>query len=220
MRVAISVATEGRVLRAIDKATSRGRSRSRFIEGAAREFLARTLKGLLHRAGHTPVSIEEMNAAIARQGRQARGEASMKLALCNPLGRRGDEADLDSWASQHVDESIGAEQLDAAAEQVADSWLADSEELGGLRLPQAARPKLLIEPDHEVGAHQEVLRLVRRESEIPEYVSAGATHSSLGATPARASSFSTVFQLRPVPRVPSFLSMRAFVRRERPMPSG
>ena len=35
-----------------------------------------------------------------------------------------------------------------------------------------------------------------------------------------ASSLSTVFQLRPVPRVPSLASMSVFVSRERPMPSG
>jgi AbrB family looped-hinge helix DNA binding protein len=30
------------------------------------------IKGLLHRAGRKPVSIEEMNAAISRQGRRGR----------------------------------------------------------------------------------------------------------------------------------------------------
>jgi hypothetical protein len=34
-----------------------------------------------------------------------------------------------------------------------------------------------------------------------------------------APSLSTVFQLRPVPAVPSFFSIMAFVRRERPIPS-
>ena len=41
MRVKTSVTIEESVLRAIDKATSRTRSRSRVIEDAAREFLAR-----------------------------------------------------------------------------------------------------------------------------------------------------------------------------------
>lgn len=40
-RVKISVTIDESVLRAIDKATSRGKSRSRLIEDAAREFLAR-----------------------------------------------------------------------------------------------------------------------------------------------------------------------------------
>ena len=41
MRVKTSVTIDERVLRAIDKTTSRHRSRSRVIEDAAREFLAR-----------------------------------------------------------------------------------------------------------------------------------------------------------------------------------
>ncbi len=41
MRVKTSVTLDERVLKAIDKATTRARSRSRIIEDAAREFLAR-----------------------------------------------------------------------------------------------------------------------------------------------------------------------------------
>jgi metal-responsive CopG/Arc/MetJ family transcriptional regulator len=41
MRVKTSVTLDERVLKAIDKTTSRTRSRSRVIEDAAREFLAR-----------------------------------------------------------------------------------------------------------------------------------------------------------------------------------
>lgn len=41
MRVKTSVTIDERVLRAIDKAATRTRSRSRLIEDAAREFLAR-----------------------------------------------------------------------------------------------------------------------------------------------------------------------------------
>ena len=41
MRVKTSVTIDENVLRAIDKATSRHQSRSRVIEDAAREFLAR-----------------------------------------------------------------------------------------------------------------------------------------------------------------------------------
>jgi metal-responsive CopG/Arc/MetJ family transcriptional regulator len=41
MRVKTSITIDESVLRAIDKATSRTRSRSRVIEDAAREFLAR-----------------------------------------------------------------------------------------------------------------------------------------------------------------------------------
>ncbi len=41
MRVKTSLTIDERVLKAIDKATTRTRSRSRVIEDAAREFLAR-----------------------------------------------------------------------------------------------------------------------------------------------------------------------------------
>lgn len=41
MRVKTSVTIDERVLKALDKATTRSRSRSRLIEDAAREFLAR-----------------------------------------------------------------------------------------------------------------------------------------------------------------------------------
>jgi len=41
MRIKTSVTIDERVLKALDKATTRTRSRSRVIEDAAREFLAR-----------------------------------------------------------------------------------------------------------------------------------------------------------------------------------
>ena len=41
MRIKTSVTIDERVLKAIDKTTTRSRSRSRVIEDAAREFLAR-----------------------------------------------------------------------------------------------------------------------------------------------------------------------------------
>lgn len=45
MRVKTSVTLDASILRAIDKATSRSRSRSRVLEDAAREFLARRARG-------------------------------------------------------------------------------------------------------------------------------------------------------------------------------
>jgi metal-responsive CopG/Arc/MetJ family transcriptional regulator len=41
MRVKVSIAIDERVLKAIDKAATRTRNRSRLLEDAAREFLAR-----------------------------------------------------------------------------------------------------------------------------------------------------------------------------------
>src|SRR5439155_14953887 len=122
--------------------------------------------------------IERRNAVIRPPGRL--GTPRAPSILGDPPARRGDEPDLDPQTSQHVDESIGAEEVDAAAQQVADSRLADSKQLGGLSLFQAQRPKRLLEPDHEVGAHQEVLRFARRESEVAKYISAGASYASLG----------------------------------------
>jgi metal-responsive CopG/Arc/MetJ family transcriptional regulator len=46
MRVKTSVTIDETVLRAIDKATTRTRSRSRIIEDAAREFLARRARAV------------------------------------------------------------------------------------------------------------------------------------------------------------------------------
>jgi metal-responsive CopG/Arc/MetJ family transcriptional regulator len=46
MRVKTSVTIDERVLKAIDKTTTRTRSRSRVIEDAAREFLARRTRAI------------------------------------------------------------------------------------------------------------------------------------------------------------------------------
>jgi metal-responsive CopG/Arc/MetJ family transcriptional regulator len=46
MRVKTSVTIDERVLKAIDKATTRTRSRSRLLEDAAREFLARRARAV------------------------------------------------------------------------------------------------------------------------------------------------------------------------------
>lgn len=58
MRVKTSVTIDESVLRAIDKAASRGQSRSRIIEEAAREFLARRA-----RTARETRDLEILNAA-------------------------------------------------------------------------------------------------------------------------------------------------------------
>jgi metal-responsive CopG/Arc/MetJ family transcriptional regulator len=58
MRVKTSVTIDESVLRAIDKATNRTRSRSRVIEDAAREFLARRA-----RTAREARDLEILNAA-------------------------------------------------------------------------------------------------------------------------------------------------------------
>lgn len=65
MRVKTSVTIDADVLRAIDKATTRGRSRSRVIEDAAREFLARRA-----RAARETRDLEILNAAADALNRE------------------------------------------------------------------------------------------------------------------------------------------------------
>lgn len=65
MRVKTSVTIDERVLRAIDKATSRNRSRSRVLEDAAREFLARRV-----RAAREARDLEILNSAADALNRE------------------------------------------------------------------------------------------------------------------------------------------------------
>lgn len=65
MRVKTSVTIDESVLRAIDKATSRHRSRSRVIEDAARAFLARRA-----RAAREARDLEILNAAADALNRE------------------------------------------------------------------------------------------------------------------------------------------------------
>ena len=67
-----------------------------------------------------------------------------------------------------------------------------------------------------VDALPERCRLVYTTSGSSANVAKGRTTQSFASAP----SLSTVFQFRPVPCVPSFFSMREFVRRERPIPAG
>jgi len=74
MRVKTSVTLDERVLKAIDKTTTRTRSRSRVLEDAAREFLARRARGAreardLAILNETAVALnEEMEDVLTYQG--------------------------------------------------------------------------------------------------------------------------------------------------------
>ncbi len=74
MRVKTSVTLDERVLKAIDKATSRTRSRSRVLEDAAREFLARRAlaareaRDLAILNEHAGALNDEMEDVLAYQG--------------------------------------------------------------------------------------------------------------------------------------------------------
>ena len=65
MRVKTSVTIDERVLRAIDKATTRTRSRSRVIEDAAREYLSRR-----HRAAREARDLAILNEAADELNRE------------------------------------------------------------------------------------------------------------------------------------------------------
>ncbi len=65
MRVKTSVTIDERVLRAIDRAATRHRSRSRIIEDAAREFLARQA-----RAAREARDLAILNAAADELNRE------------------------------------------------------------------------------------------------------------------------------------------------------
>ncbi len=74
MRVKTSVTIDEKVLRAIDRVTSRNRSRSRVIEDAAREFVARRARAareardLLILNGAAEALNREMDDVLAHQG--------------------------------------------------------------------------------------------------------------------------------------------------------
>jgi metal-responsive CopG/Arc/MetJ family transcriptional regulator len=65
MRVKTSVTIDDKVLRAIDRVTTRNRSRSRVIEDAAREFLARRA-----RAAREARDLEILNGAADALNRE------------------------------------------------------------------------------------------------------------------------------------------------------
>ena len=65
MRVKTSVTIDERVLKAIDKATTRTRSRSRLIEDASRDFLARRARAA--REGRDLAILNESADALNRE---------------------------------------------------------------------------------------------------------------------------------------------------------
>ena len=65
MRVKTSITIDERVLKAIDKATTRTRSRSRVIEDASREFLARRTREA--REGRDLAILNEAADALNRE---------------------------------------------------------------------------------------------------------------------------------------------------------
>jgi hypothetical protein len=72
--------------------------------------------------------------------------------------------------SQHVHQPVDAEQLDAAADQIADSRLRHPEQLGSRGLRELAPFQNAPHLDHQLGSNPEILRLLRREPHVPEHV--------------------------------------------------
>ena len=90
-----------------------------------------------------------------------------------PAPRRlQDEPYMDAEAREHVNQSVGAEQVNPPAEHVADPRLRDAQQFGGLGLRQSSSCDDLLKLNQQVGANQEVLGLVGGEAEIAEHVAA------------------------------------------------
>jgi len=84
---------------------------------------------------------------------------------CSALCR---EAHSDSGPGQHVDEGIDAEAMQAPPNEIVHAGLAYAQQLRGLGLRKLAARNQLLEGEHEVSPHAEVLALRAGESEIAE----------------------------------------------------
>lgn len=74
--------------------------------------------------------------------------------------------------AEHRDQAVDAETADLASDKIADSWLRDAQEAGGLSLGQALRLDELCELNHEIGADLQMLRLFDGETQVLEYIAA------------------------------------------------
>ena len=83
-----------------------------------------------------------------------------------------DEPHPDAKAGEHIDQGVGAEQVDAAAQEMAHPRLGYPENRGRLGLLQMSRGDDPLELDHEVGTDQQMLGFLRREAEIAEDIAA------------------------------------------------
>ena len=85
-------------------------------------------------------------------------------------GRLHDQPHANSKPGQHVDQSVRAEQIDATAEEIADSRLGDPQHLGDLGLFEPAGGDGLLQVNEEVRPDQEVLGLGLRKAEVTKDV--------------------------------------------------
>ncbi len=84
---------------------------------------------------------------------------------CSALCR---EAHSDAGPGQHVDEGIDAEAMQAPPNEIVHAWLAHAQQLRGLSLRELAARNQLLEGEHEVRPHAEVLGFHTGESEVAE----------------------------------------------------
>jgi hypothetical protein len=74
---------------------------------------------------------------------------------------------------EHVDESIDAEELDFASDEIADSWLRYSEEFGSLSLSKALFSDDGAKIAHEDRSDPKVFGFLFREAQVLEHVPGG-----------------------------------------------
>ena len=75
---------------------------------------------------------------------------------------------MDAQAREHIDQRIGAKEIDPASEQVADARLGYAENFCQLSLRKATRRDHLLKPDHQVRPDNEVLGLRAGKAQIAE----------------------------------------------------
>jgi hypothetical protein len=103
---------------------------------------------------------------------------AVRTAEPRPLGdllaTRSDYSYPHAETREHVDQGVGAEQVDSTAQEVAYSWLRYTKSGGRCGLRQVAALDLLLQAQHQARPHQEMLRFVSRKAQVSENVAAGA----------------------------------------------
>lgn len=91
-----------------------------------------------------------------------------------PCSRRPDhQPDAHAKPRQHVDQRIGAKQVDATTQEIADARLRDSKRLRCFCLLKTPRRDCFLNLNQQVRTDEEVLGFFLREPEIPEYIPGG-----------------------------------------------
>src|SRR2546428_8225905 len=88
----------------------------------------------------------------------------------HPSSRPDEDRDPGAGTAQHLNEAVHAEAIDLAADEVTDPRLSDPEQARGLRLGEPPGLDEPGQPDHEVGADLQMLRLLARESQVAKDV--------------------------------------------------